>query len=72
MTAKGATAGTGDDGAIEVRGHDHRADRRPGLRAGIRLHELAAVRASLEEAFMELTAGSVEYQADVPAGRGRP
>ena len=34
-----------------------------------RLHELTTVRASLEEAFMELTAGSVEYHADVP---GRP
>jgi ABC-2 type transport system ATP-binding protein len=32
----------------------------------IRLHELATVRASLEEAFMELTASSVEYRADVP------
>jgi ABC-2 type transport system ATP-binding protein len=30
---------------------------------GIRLHHLAPARASLEQAFMELTAGSVEYQA---------
>ena len=36
---------------------------------GIRLHELTTVRASLEEAFMELTAGSVEYHADVPGQR---
>jgi len=34
----------------------------------IRLHELATVRASLEEAFMELTADSVEYHADAPGG----
>jgi ABC-2 type transport system ATP-binding protein len=33
---------------------------------GIRLHELTTLRASLEEAFMELTADSVEYHADVP------
>ena len=33
---------------------------------GIRLHELTLVRASLEEAFMELTASSVEYHAGVP------
>jgi ABC-2 type transport system ATP-binding protein len=39
---------------------------------GIRLHELATVRASLEEAFMELTAGSVEYHADVPGQRPNP
>ena len=34
---------------------------------GIRLHELTMVRASLEEAFMELTADAVEYRAEVPA-----
>ena len=33
---------------------------------GIRVHELSALRASLEEAFMELTANSVEYHAGVP------
>jgi ABC-2 type transport system ATP-binding protein len=32
----------------------------------IRLHELTMVHASLEEAFMELTASSVEYHAGVP------
>ncbi len=38
--------------------------------AGIRLHELAPAQASLEQAFMELTAASVEFRAggpDVPA-----
>jgi ABC-2 type transport system ATP-binding protein len=34
---------------------------------GIRVHELAQVQASLEEAFMELTKDSVEYHAAVPA-----
>jgi ABC-2 type transport system ATP-binding protein len=33
---------------------------------GVRLHELAVVRASLETAFMELTGDSVEYHAAVP------
>ena len=33
---------------------------------GIRVHELAPVQASLEEAFMELTKDSVEYHAGVP------
>ena len=32
----------------------------------IRLHELAPAQASLEEAFMELTADSVEFQAQTP------
>ena len=36
----------------------------------IRLHELAPAQASLEEAFMELTADSVEFQAHTP-GPGR-
>jgi ABC-2 type transport system ATP-binding protein len=33
---------------------------------GIRLHELTVLRASLEEAFMELTGDSVEFHAGVP------
>jgi ABC-2 type transport system ATP-binding protein len=37
--------------------------------AGIRLHHLAAARVSLEQAFMELTADSVEYHAQLPAGQ---
>jgi ABC-2 type transport system ATP-binding protein len=41
---------------------------------GVRLHELTVVRASLEAAFMELTADSVEYRAGqqqpVPASEG--
>src|SRR6201992_3755847 len=37
--------------------------------AGGRLHELSTHRASLEQAFMELTADSVEYQATVQPGR---
>ena len=33
----------------------------------IRIHELAPVHASLEQAFMDLTASSVQFRADVPA-----
>jgi ABC-2 type transport system ATP-binding protein len=33
----------------------------------VRLHELAPVQASLEEAFMELTRDSVEFHTTVPA-----
>ncbi|MGH3123040.1 MAG: hypothetical protein ACRDND_18720, partial [Streptosporangiaceae bacterium] len=44
---------------------------------GVRLHELTVVRASLEAAFMELTADSVEYRAagderDQPPEPGQP
>jgi ABC-2 type transport system ATP-binding protein len=36
----------------------------------IRLHELAPAQASLEEAFMELTADSVEFRATEPGQPG--
>jgi ABC-2 type transport system ATP-binding protein len=36
----------------------------------IRLHELAPTQASLEEAFMELTADSVEFRAHTPGEPG--
>jgi ABC-2 type transport system ATP-binding protein len=66
VTAKGATSSTDDDGAIEVRGMSIEQIGDLAFSEGIRLHELTMVRASLEEAFMELTADSVEYRADAP------
>jgi ABC-2 type transport system ATP-binding protein len=69
VTVTGATVGTGDDGSIEVRGLSAEQIGDLAFDEGVRLHELATVRASLEEAFMELTADSVEFHADAP---GRP
>jgi len=68
VTAKGATAvmSTDEEGAIEVRGMTTEAVGDIAYEKGLRLHELATIRASLEEAFMELTASSVEYHAAVP------
>jgi ABC-2 type transport system ATP-binding protein len=66
VTAEGATTATDDDGAIEVRGMTAEAIGDIAFEQAIRLHELTTVRASLEEAFMELTASSVEYHAGVP------
>ena len=66
LSAKGATAGVDEDGAIEVRGMTTEEIGDLAFGEGIRLHELTTVRASLEEAFMELTADSVEYHADAP------
>ena len=67
VASAGGTAASGADGALLVQGlaperigdlaYDHR----------VRLHELAPAQASLEEAFMGLTAGSVEFRAGVPA-----
>ena len=69
VSAKGGTAGVDDDGSIEVRGMTSEQIGDLAFSEGIRLHELASVRASLEEAFMELTADSVEYHADAPGQR---
>ena len=66
VSGKGATSVTADDGSVEVRGMSTEQIGDLAFAEGIRLHELTAVRASLEEAFMELTASSVEYQADAP------
>ena len=72
VTAKGATVVTEDDGSIEVRGMTTEQIGDLAFGEGIRLHELTTVRASLEEAFMELTADSVEYRADVPGQHPNP
>jgi ABC-2 type transport system ATP-binding protein len=69
VTTAGATAVTMPDGAVEVRGMSTEQIGDLAFTMGARLHELAPVRASLEEAFMELTADSVEYRADVPGQR---
>jgi len=70
VTAKGATVGVDDDGSLEVRGMSIEEVGDLAFTEGIRLHELATVRASLEEAYMEVTASSVEYHADVPGAQG--
>jgi ABC-2 type transport system ATP-binding protein len=58
----GVTATRAPDGAFEV--DDGSAERlgEMAARHGLVLHELSPRQASLEEAFMRLTAGSVEYQ----------
>jgi ABC-2 type transport system ATP-binding protein len=66
VTREGATTITDEDGAIEVRGMTVEAVGDIAFEQAIRLHELTTVHASLEEAFMELTASSVEYHAGVP------
>jgi ABC-2 type transport system ATP-binding protein len=51
---------------LEVRGLPLERIGDVAFAAGVPLHLLAPARASLEEAFMELTADSVEYQAGMP------
>ena len=58
----GATVTIGDDGAMAVSGMTITTVGELAARHGIVLHELVAKRASLEEAFMELTKNAVDYQ----------
>ncbi len=66
LAAKGGEAAADSDGTLLVRGLATDAIGDIAFEQGIRVHELSALRASLEQAFMELTADSVEYHAGVP------
>jgi ABC-2 type transport system ATP-binding protein len=66
IAAEGGGATAQKDGTLLVQGMAADKIGDIAFEKGIRLHELATVRASLEEAFMELTASSVEYRAEVP------
>jgi ABC-2 type transport system ATP-binding protein len=68
VAAKGGTATAESDGTLVVRGMPADVVGDIAFEQGIRLHELTVMRASLEEAYMEVTADAVEYHAEVPAG----
>jgi ABC-2 type transport system ATP-binding protein len=68
-TSGNAPAGNGAE--LEVHGMTLERVGEVAFTAGVPLYLLAPVRASLEEAFMELTADSVEYQAAMPEPRQR-
>ncbi|PPK93458.1 ABC-2 type transport system ATP-binding protein [Kineococcus xinjiangensis] len=63
VSAGGGRIAPAADGAFDVQGLSPQQIGDAAARAGVALHELTPQRASLEEAFMELTADSVEYQA---------
>jgi ABC-2 type transport system ATP-binding protein len=67
VAACGSVAPAADDGEFEVRGLTEDQVSDLAFAQGIRLYHLAATRVSLEHAFMELTADSVEYRAELPA-----
>ena len=71
----GGSAVNGADGTLIVSGLVAAQVGDIAFEHGVRLHELTVVRASLEAAFMELTADSVEYRgagnAAGPASRSR-
>ena len=63
----GATATLEDDNSLTVRGADEITIGRRAASLPVTLYELAPQTESLEEAFMELTEGSVEYAGTLPA-----
>ncbi|GAA3216753.1 ABC transporter ATP-binding protein [Actinocorallia longicatena] len=70
LVNRGMSVEVQPDGAFLVKGGDARTIGDTAGEAGVRLHELSPVQASLEEAFMHLTGDSVEYHAGVPMGGG--
>ncbi|WP_327288650.1 ABC transporter ATP-binding protein [Streptomyces sp. NBC_01198] len=82
LSAAGHTVVTTGDGAFEITGTDAAELGDLAAQHQLVLHELSPQRASLEEAFMQLTAESVEYHAHgevtpgapapVPVGQGQP
>jgi ABC-2 type transport system ATP-binding protein len=66
VTAAGATVREDGDGSMVIAGLDPSHIGDLAYDNAVRLHELSAVHASLEQAFMELTASSVEFHAGVP------
>ena len=67
LSGDDVTVTTRADGALEVTGLTTQqiGDRAAG--AGLTVHELALQLASLEEAYLELTADAVEYHGHTPA-----
>ena len=55
----------GEQGCMQVNGLTEDQVSDLAFVHGIRLYHLSATRASLEQAFMELTADSVEYRAQL-------
>ncbi len=71
LIGEGATVEPDPSGALVVVGLDAARVGEIAAQAGVVLHELAPQRASLEEAFMELTSESVEFHATGSASGGQ-
>jgi ABC-2 type transport system ATP-binding protein len=69
LTAAGAKVAA-DSGALTVEGLAASEIGDLAARAGLRLHELTPVAATLEDAFMELTHDAVDYRPSTMAGAG--
>jgi ABC-2 type transport system ATP-binding protein len=71
LLRQGLDVAVQEDGELRVQGLDAAAIGELVGKNGLYLHELTLVRSSLEDAFMTLTADSVEYHAATPAGIAR-
>ncbi|MFC1440898.1 ABC transporter ATP-binding protein [Streptacidiphilus sp. N1-10] len=72
LDSRGITAVRAPDGSWEVEGSDPAAIAALAGAGGVVLEELSPQRASLEEAFMRMTADAVEYHADATPNGVRP
>ncbi len=68
LTADGAGVTSSERDVLEVQGLTSADVGTVATRHGIVLHELVAQKASLEQAFMRLTGGAVEYHAEMFGG----
>jgi ABC-2 type transport system ATP-binding protein len=66
VAAAGGTVRENGDGMMVISGLDVHEVGDLAYENSVRLHELSPLHASLEQAFMELTASSVEFHAGVP------
>ncbi|HEY4928094.1 MAG TPA: ATP-binding cassette domain-containing protein [Acidimicrobiales bacterium] len=66
LRSAGATVRGREDGALLVTGLDAAHIGDLALEAGVALHELSPVQASLEEVFMDLTSDMVDYHGQSP------
>ena len=70
VAASGGTVTPVADGRLEVRGLGSEQIGDAAARAGIALHELTPVRASLEDAFLSLTRDEVVYRSEATTPEG--
>ncbi|HET9076538.1 MAG TPA: ATP-binding cassette domain-containing protein [Acidimicrobiales bacterium] len=72
LSAAGAKVVDDDGGSLSVEGMPASGIGDLAAREGLRVHELTPISASLEDAFMELTADEVEYRPSTMAAAAAP
>ncbi|MFD1211679.1 ABC transporter ATP-binding protein [Arthrobacter sp. GCM10027362] len=71
VAAEGVSVEIDPSGLVEVSGLDNLSIARTALAHQVLIYELIPQKASLEEAYMDLTKNEVEYRSAVPAGEGK-